>query len=267
MPEQSVECLVEGGRATAAPPLGPALGPLGINIGQVVAEINKKTVDFKGMQVPIKVIVKSDKSFTVTVGTPPVSALVKKEAGVEKFSSNPLTEKVADLKIEQVIKVAKMKFDSLLGKDMFAKVKEILGSCDGMGVLVEGKQAREVIADINKGAFADKIKAMKTELTAEDLKKLEEEKKKLQEDITKKRALYESQAKAIIAGMEGQPRGAIKAKLVEAKIPTAIIEELLPAAEGAAGAKGAKPGAPGAAPAAGAKPAAGAAPAKEAGKK
>lgn len=264
MPEQSVECLVEGGKATAAPPLGPALGPLGINIGQVVAEINKKTADFKGMQVPIKVIVKTDKSFTVTVGTPPVSALVKKEAGVEKFSSNPLSEKVADLKIEQVIKVAKMKFDSLLGKDMFAKVKEILGTCDGIGVLVEGKQAREIIADINKGAFADKIKAMKTELTAEDLKKLEEEKKRLQEDITKKRAMYESQAKAIIASMEGQPRGAIKAKLVEAKIPTVLIDELLPvegAGAAAAGAKGAKPGA---APAAGAKPAAGAAPAKEA---
>ncbi len=65
MPDQSVECLVEGGKATAAPPLGPALGPLGINIGQVVAEINKKTAEFKGMQVPVKVTVKKDKTFTV----------------------------------------------------------------------------------------------------------------------------------------------------------------------------------------------------------
>jgi large subunit ribosomal protein L11 len=77
MAEQTVESLVEGGKATAAPPLGPALGPLGVNIGQVVAEINKKTESFKGMQVPVKVIVDSEtKDFKVTVGTPPASALI-----------------------------------------------------------------------------------------------------------------------------------------------------------------------------------------------
>lgn len=241
MPDQSVECLVEGGKATAAPPLGPALGPLGVNIGQVVAEINKKTAEFKGMQVPVKVTVKQDKSFTITVGTPPVSALVKKEAGIEKGAANPLADKVADLKIEQIIKIAKMKEDALLGKDIFAKVKEVLGSCDSMGVLVEGKQARDVIADITKGEFADKIKAGKTELSAEELKKLEAEKKKLQEDLTKRRAEFEAKAKEIISQMEGKPRSIIKAKMLDVKIPIQIIDELLPA-EAAGGKKeGAKP--------------------------
>jgi len=84
---QTVDALIEGGKATAAPPLGPALGPTGVNIGQVIAEINKKTADFKGMKVPIKVHITDDKEFSVTVGTPPVSQLIKKEAGIEKANA------------------------------------------------------------------------------------------------------------------------------------------------------------------------------------
>jgi large subunit ribosomal protein L11 len=254
MAKQTIEQLVEGGKATAAPPLGPALGPLGVNIGQVVTEINRKTAIFKGMQVPIKLTVDtSDKSFTVEVGTPPVSALIKKEANIEKGSGAPNVDKVADLKIEQIIKIAKMKADALLGKDMFAKVKEVIGTCTSMGVLVEGKEPVAVIAEINGGGFAAEIKAEKTELSAEELKELEAEKKRLQEEMTKRRAELEALAKKIIAEMAGKPRGEIKAKLVEAKIPTLLIEEFLPVEAAGAAAGGAAP-AKGAAPAAGAKP-------------
>jgi len=237
MAKQSVDCMVEGGKATAAPPLGPALGPLGVNIGQVISEINKKTVDFKGMQVPIKVIVDADKSFTISVGTPPVSALVKKEAGIEKGSGNPLMDKVADIKIEQVIKISKMKIDALLGKTSFARVKEVLGSCDSMGVLVENTRARDLIAEINVGKFKKEIESEKTELTAEELKEIEAQKKRLQEEMTKRRAEFEAAAKKIIESMAGSPRGAIKSKLVEAKIPNALIDELLPVESAAAGGK------------------------------
>jgi large subunit ribosomal protein L11 len=252
MATQTIESLVKGGEATAAPPLGPALGPMGVNIGQVISEINKKTAAFRGMQVPVKINVDtSTKAFEITVGTPPASALIKKEAGVEKGSGNPLQDKIADLRIEQIIKIAKMKESVLLGKDNFARVKEIIGTCNSMGVLVEGKPAKEVIHDINNGAFKDKIEKGKTELTAEELKALEQERKRLQEEMEKRRAEFEAKAKQIISEMQGKARGEIKAKLVEAKIPTKLIEELLPV-EGAA--------APGAAPAAGeAKPAAGAA--------
>lgn len=252
MPKQSVEALVEGGKATAAPPLGPALGPLGINIGQVIQEINKKTSDFKGMQVPIKISVAEDKSFTITVGTPPVSALIKKEAGIEKGSGSPLVDKVADIRIEQIIKIAKMKEDSLMGKDPFARVKEVIGTCNSMGVMVEGKHARDAIADINGGAFADKIKAGKTELSAEELKALEEERRKLAEEVMKRREEFLAKAKAILASMEGKTKGEIKAKLHEAKIPEVIIKEVMPT-EGAAPAAGAE--AKAAAPKAEAKPA------------
>ncbi len=117
MSKETVESLVEGGKASAAPPLGPALGPLGVNIGEVVKVINEKTAGFKGMQVPIKVIVDTDtKEFEITVGTPPASALIKKEANIEKGSGNPKADKVADLLIEQIIKISKMKESDLLGK-------------------------------------------------------------------------------------------------------------------------------------------------------
>ncbi|MBS3128374.1 50S ribosomal protein L11 [Candidatus Woesearchaeota archaeon] len=231
MATQAVDVLVEGGKATAAPPLGPALGPLGVNIGQVVSTINQKTAEFKGMQVPVKVEVDSTtKQFTITVGTPPASALIKKEAHLEKGSGNPLMDKVADLRIEQIIKISKMKQDNLLGKDNFSRVKEICGTCDSMGVLVEGKPARETIAAINQGAFKDKISKGKTELTAEELKALEEERIKLEEELKKRRVEFEAKAKDILKLMEGKPRGQIKTKMVEAGVPSSIIEELLPAA-------------------------------------
>jgi len=249
MATEVIESLIEGGKATAAPPLGPALGPLGVNIGQVVAEINKKTAEFKGMQVPVKVEVDSDsKEFTISVGTPPASALIKKEANIAKGSGNPLVDKVADLKIEQTIKISKMKEDALLGKDNFSRVKEVIGTCDSMGVLVEGRPAREVITAINKGEFKEKIAAGKTELTAEELKALEEERKRLQKELEEKRTQYEADAKEILEKMSGKSRAEIKAKMVEAKIPAAVFDPLLPVAEAKEGA----PPAPGAAPAPGA---------------
>jgi len=251
MPSQTVESLVPGGKATAAPPLGPALGPLGVNIGQVVADINKKTAVFNGMQVPVKVIVDMDtKKFEISVGTPPASALILKEAGIEKGSGNPKTDKVADIFIEQIIKIAKMKESNLLGNDLKAKVKEIIGTCNSMGILVEGKPAVEAIKEVNEGKFDKEIREEKTELTAEEKARLEEEKKKLAAEIEKRRAEFEKTAKDIIAAMAGKERGLIKAKLVEAGIPDKLIKELLPlegeAAAGAAGA-GAKPAAEGAA--------------------
>jgi len=256
MATETVEAMVAGGKASAAPPLGPALGPLGVNIGQVIIEINKKTESFAGMQVPIKVVVDKDtKEFSISVGTPPASALIKKEAGIEKGAGNPKLDKVADLAIEQIIKISKMKEDNLLGKDNFARVKEIIGSCDSMGVLVEGKQAREVIKEINEGKYKKEIESGKTELTVEEKKALEAEKKRLQEEIEKRKVEFEAKGKSIVDGMQGKTRSEIKAALIEAGIPTLMIESLLPADTAAAAGAGGTAPAPGAktAPAPGAK--------------
>jgi len=252
MPKEKVEVLVEGGKATAAPPLGPALGPMGVNIGQVVGDINKKTASFAGMQVPVKIFIdKETKQYEIVIGTPPASGLIKKEANLEKGSGKAKHEMVADILIEQVIKIAKMKETVTLGKSLKEKVKEIIGTCQSMGILVEGKPAKETLRDVEAGLFDEEIRLEKIELTAEELAKLEQEKKRLAEELAKRKAEFEKIAKEIIAQMTGKPRGEIKAKLVQADIPDDMIKELLPV-EGVA------------APAAEAKPTAGAAPAAEA---
>lgn len=243
MAKETVEALIEGGKATAAPPLGPALGPLGVNIGQVVAAINEKTASFKGMQVPVKVTVDSEtKTFEISIGTPPASALIKKEAGVDKGAANPLTEKVADLKIEQIIKIAKMKEDALLGKSLKEKVKEIIGTCNSMGILVEGVPANQAISLVNEGKFDKEIKEEKTELSAEEIKELAEEKKRLAKEMETRKAEFETMAKALLNEMTGKPANQIRAKMTEQRIPQPIIDAVCPPeAAPAAGGKAAAP--------------------------
>ena len=205
------------------------------------------------MQVPVKIKVDSDtKAFEIIIGTPPASGLIKKEANLEKASGKAKHEMVADILIEQVIKIAKMKETATLGKSLKEKVKEIIGTCQSMGILVEGKSAKETMKDVAAGMFDDEIRLEKTELTAEELAKLEEEKKRLAEELAKRKAEFEKIAKEIIAQMAGKLRGEIKAKLVQAGIPDDMIKELLPI-EGAAAATGGE-----------GKPATGAAPAAEA---
>ena len=228
MAKQTVETLIEGGKATAAPPLGPALGPTGVNIWQVVAEINKKTADLKGMQVPVKVIVDTEeKTFTIEIGTPPAAALIKKEAGIKKGSGNPLTDKVADLLIEQVIKVAKAKSDALLGSDLKAKVREIVGTCQSMGVLVEGMPAQEALKAITEGKFDEKISSGKTEITAEEQAKLDVEKAKMQEELAEKKAAYLVQAKQLVDKFKDVKKA--RKAMVEEGIPQVVIDEVAPA--------------------------------------
>lgn len=151
-----VEVLVPGGKATAGPPLGPALGPLGINVKAVVDEINKKTSEFNGMQVPVKVEVDDKKNFSVTVGIPPTTALIKKEAGVEKGSPEPNTKTVGNLPLEAAVRIARMKRDDMLSYDLRGAVKEVVGTCVSMGVSVDGKRPKDVLTAIDAGNY-DKV--------------------------------------------------------------------------------------------------------------
>jgi len=145
MKKQTVDALVDGGKATAGPPLGPALGPLGLNLNQVITAINEKTRDFEGMKVPIKLIVDPEtREFEIKVGTPPVSALIKKELGIEKGAQSPGGEIVGNLTMDQAKKIAHMKMESMLSYTEEAAVKEVLGTCVSMGVSVEGRPPREI---------------------------------------------------------------------------------------------------------------------------
>jgi large subunit ribosomal protein L11 len=148
-----IDVLVPGGKASPGPPIGPALGPLGINIKAVVDDINEKTASYNGMQVPVKVIVDDQKHVTLEVGIPPASALVLVEAGVEKGSSG---EGIAgNISIAQAIKVAKLKRKNSLSYELKNTVKEILGTCVSMGISVDGKPARDIQKAIDAGEYAD----------------------------------------------------------------------------------------------------------------
>lgn len=158
MAKETVEILIEGGKATPGPPLGPAIGPLGINMMQVVEQINSKTNDFAGIKVPVKVIVDvGTKEFEIEVGTPPTTALILDELNIEKGSQDPGLDKVADLSIEQALKIARMKFDSLLSNDYKMAAKEVIGTCVSMGLTVDGKDPKIVQKEISEGLYDEQL--------------------------------------------------------------------------------------------------------------
>lgn len=147
-----VKALIGGGQATAGPPLGPALGPLGVNVLAIVNKINEVTKHYSGMKVPVQITVDVEtKEFEVNVGTPTTSALIASELGVEKGSGTPNTEKVGNLSMQQVMKIAEVKHSELLARNLNSAVKEILGSCVSMGVTVEEKDPREIQKEIDEG--------------------------------------------------------------------------------------------------------------------
>jgi len=178
MSKEVIEMLVEGGNAKPGPATAPRFSQLKINVGEVFNKINQETREYKGMNVPVKVIVDTDtKEYTIKVGVPPVSSLIKKELGLEKIGSSgskkdakgekkEKAEKVetskerkivGNLTIEQCIKIAKMKQSSLLSKNLKSAVKEIVGSCVSMPITIEGKSPKQVLKEIDEGLYDSKI--------------------------------------------------------------------------------------------------------------
>lgn len=153
MPKETVEVMVSGGKATPAPPIGPALSPLGVNVVNVVKEINDKTATFSGMEVPVKIVVDTEtKKFTISVGTPPVTSMIKKELKVEtlgKVNEDKTRKLAGSISLDAVVRIAKSK-DSIRG-NATAKVKQVLGTCLSSGVLVDNKNAKDVIKEIDEG--------------------------------------------------------------------------------------------------------------------
>lgn len=158
MAKTVIQALVEGGKATPAPPLGPALAPSGLNVVQVIGQINEKTKEFSGMSVPIKVIFeKGSKDFEVEIGTPPSSALIKKELGLKEPVKEEAGAKgkknIGNITAAQIAKIVKMKSSATLAKDAKQQAKELAGTCLSLGVTVEGKNPREFIKDVDSGKF------------------------------------------------------------------------------------------------------------------
>ena len=127
-----------GGQATPAPPIGPALGQHGINIGQFVSQFNERTKDLNGTTVPVVITLYADKSFDFVVKSPPAAVLLKQAAEVAKGSGVPNKEKVGTVTGEQVKKIAEQKFNDLNAYDVEQAVKIIEGTARSMGIEVEG---------------------------------------------------------------------------------------------------------------------------------
>jgi len=172
MGKQTIRVMVEGGKAVPGPPLGPALAVAKVNVGKVVADINEKTKEFKGIKVPIEVIVDTDtKEYQINVGSPPISQIIKKEIKAEKLSSTPWSKPVAkegeaapkefreSITMEALIKIANSKKDSMKTPDLKKALKEAVGSCLSCGVMIEGKHPKEIMKEINEGKWDEKIKA------------------------------------------------------------------------------------------------------------
>jgi large subunit ribosomal protein L11 len=186
--------------------LGPALGPLGINTGKVVEEINKVTAAFKGMKVPVEVIVDpATKQFEVKVGSPPTSALLLKALDAEKGGGSK--ELIGDLSLSQVIDVAKSKQGSLLASSLKSAMKEVVGSCQSLRVSIQGLTPKEMTEAVNSGILDDYIAGKTTQLPK--LVHREEEKVKIVGIEEKKPEVKEAKPEEAAEGKaeEKKPEG------------------------------------------------------------
>jgi len=133
-----IKLQAKGGQATPAPPIGPALGQHGVNIGQFVSQFNDRTRELNGTIVPVVITVYKDKSFTFEVKSPPAAVLLKQAAEIAKGSGVPNKEKVGKVTAEQVRKIAEAKFKDLNAYDLDQSMKIIEGTARSMGIEIEG---------------------------------------------------------------------------------------------------------------------------------
>jgi len=205
-----VKLIVDGEDMKPGPAVSQQLGPMGINLGKVIEEVNKATSGFKGMKVPVSLDIDlKTKEFTINVSSPPVAELIKKELKLEKGSGDAGKIKTGNLAIEQSIAIAKTKIPDMLAKDLKAAVKLVVGSCVSLGVMIESKNAKELNEEIDSGKYDEEISEEKTQVSPEKKARLEKE----------------------FAEIEAEQEAAIKAeeeaKAAEeaAKIEEAVVEE------------------------------------------
>ena len=132
-----VKLQIPAGKATPAPPVGPALGQHGINIAQFVKEFNERTAKDAGLVIPVIITVYADRSFSFITKTPPAPVLIKKACGIETASAAPNKTKVAKLTKEQVQKIAEQKMPDLNAASLEAAMSMIAGTARSMGITVE----------------------------------------------------------------------------------------------------------------------------------
>jgi len=159
-----VNVLITGGEANAGPPLGPVLGPLGVNVVAIVKEINDITKEYAGMRVPVFVEVDTEtKAFNIRVGIPTVSALLAKEAGIPKGSGTSGKEYAGNISFEQLTKVANICMQKSYSATVKSAVGEVLGSCISMGIKVDNKPPKQVFDEVKKGLYDQNLREERKE--------------------------------------------------------------------------------------------------------
>lgn len=203
-----IKLLVDGAEMKPGPAVAQKLGPMGINIGQVISEVNKATTSFKGIKVPVSLDVDpKTKKFKVEVSSPPTSELLKKEFGLERGSGDHKKNKIANVSIEQIINISKIKFPNMLAKEFKSAVKSVIGSCISLGILVENKNGKQIQEDIDNGVYDSEIKNQKTEVSADKKAKL----KTFFEDIIKNQEAAKKAEEAAKAAEEAAKAAATPA--------------------------------------------------------
>lgn len=226
-----IKLLVDGGAMQPGPALAQKIGPLGLNVGQIIQQVNDVTKDFKGLKVPVELSVDtSTKKIDIQVFSPSVSELLKKELGLEKGSGLQKKQKIANASIEQIISIAKAKQKDLLCNNLKSSVKTIIGTCVSLGILVENQPASEVGDLIDAGEFAKEIEKGLIETSSEKRKMLDEyflKVKKEQEELMKKEQAAKEAAEAAstaITAKESPKEGEASAKTTAAAAPASAAE-------------------------------------------
>ncbi|HHU29721.1 MAG: 50S ribosomal protein L11 [Bacillota bacterium] len=133
-----VKMQIPAGKASAAPPVGPALGQHGVNIMGFCKEFNERTAHQAGMVIPVVITIMEDRSFTFITKTPPASVLLKKAAGLDKASGEPNRNKVATLSRDKVREIAELKMNDLNANDVEAAMRMVEGTARSMGIVIQG---------------------------------------------------------------------------------------------------------------------------------
>lgn len=164
MVKKTLRFIVEGGKATPGPPIGPTLSPYKINVVEVVNAINNATKDYEGLPVPVEVTIDTDtRKFEVKVGIPTTTALLMKAAGAKEPTGDPAHKKIGDVSFEDIVKIAILKKEQLSAKSLKSAVKTILGSARSIGVTVDGKDPKEVTRLVDQGHYDDVLSKYESE--------------------------------------------------------------------------------------------------------
>jgi len=207
-----IKLLIEGGNMTPGPAVAQQLGPMGVNLGKVISDVNEATKEFKGMKVPVELdIDEKTKEFTVSTSSPPTSELLKKELKLEKGTPDHKNQKVGNASIEDIIKIAKVKHPNMLEKEFKSAVKSVLGTCASIGILVESKEISELTSEVASGKFDKEINEKLTETNPEKRQELDnyfneikqEQEAKLAEQKAAEEAAEEAAEAEKVAPVEG----------------------------------------------------------------